>query len=125
MTTVTFYAEEDRIVGFDVLGHSGYADAGSDIVCAAVSSAVNLADAVVNTVLGLSASVRTDPKRAAVFFHLPGGLSETDEATCQNLLAGMMVYLSELAGEYPEFLAVKADFPEEDEAEADFLSSDD
>lgn len=114
MTTVTFHSEGDRIVGFDVVGHSGYAEAGSDIVCAAVSSAVNLADAVVNTVLGLSASVKTDPAKAAVFFHLPGGLSDTDEATCQNLLTGMMVYLSELHGEYPEFLEVKAEFPDEE-----------
>lgn len=115
MTTVTFHSEGERLVGFDVLGHSGYAGAGSDIVCAAVSSAVNLADAVANAVLGLCASVRTDPARAAVSFHLPGGLSETDEATCQNLLTGMMVYLSELHEEYPEFLAVKADFSGEDE----------
>ncbi|MCD7856944.1 MAG: ribosomal-processing cysteine protease Prp [Clostridiales bacterium] len=125
MTTVTFHSEEDRIIGFDLLGHSGYADEGSDIVCAAVSSAANLANAVVNDVLGLCASVKSDPERAALSFRIPGGLSETDEATCQNLLTGMMVYLSELAGEYPEFLAVKADFPEEDEAEAEFLSSDD
>jgi hypothetical protein len=115
MTTVTFHSEEDRLVGFDVLGHSGYAQEGSDIVCAAVSSAVNLVDAVVNTVLGLSASVKTDPDRAAIFFHIPGGLSETDEATCQNVLTGMMVYLSELHGVYPEYLEVKAEFPEEED----------
>jgi uncharacterized protein YsxB (DUF464 family) len=115
MTTVTFHSEEDRLVGFDVLGHSGYAQEGSDIVCAAVSSAVNLVDAVVNTVLGLSASVKTDPDRAAIFFHIPGGLSETDEATCQNVLTGMMVYLSELHEVYPEYLEVKAEFPEEED----------
>ena len=42
MTTVTFLTEESRIVGFEVSGHSGYADAGEDIVCAAVTSAIRL-----------------------------------------------------------------------------------
>ena len=40
MTTVIFHMEGERIVGFTVQGHSGYADEGSDIICAAVTSAV-------------------------------------------------------------------------------------
>ena len=47
MTTVTFLTEESRIIGFDAKGHSGYAAEGEDIVCSAVSSAVQL---VCNTV---------------------------------------------------------------------------
>ena len=35
MTTVTFYTEGSRIIGFDASGHSGYAEEGGDIVCAA------------------------------------------------------------------------------------------
>ena len=57
MTTVTFYMEGERIVGFTVQGHSGYADEGSDIICAAVTSAVRLTECAVNDVLGLGASV--------------------------------------------------------------------
>ena len=40
MTTVTFHTKDGRITGFDAEGHSGYAEAGADIVCAAVTSAV-------------------------------------------------------------------------------------
>ena len=53
MTTVTFHMEGERIVGFTVQGHSGYADEGSDIICAAVTSAVRLTECAVNDVLGL------------------------------------------------------------------------
>ena len=42
MTRVTFRMEGDRITGFDSKGHSGYAEAGSVIVCAAVTSAIRL-----------------------------------------------------------------------------------
>ena len=55
MTTVTFLTEEARIVGFDAQGHSGYAAEGEDLVCAAVTSAVRLAECAVNDVLGLEA----------------------------------------------------------------------
>ena len=61
MTTVTFHTEGSRIVSFEVQGHSGYAPEGEDIVCAAVTSAVRLAECAVNDVLGLEAAVRRTP----------------------------------------------------------------
>ncbi len=116
MTTVTFYMEGERIFAFEVRGHSGYAEAGADIICAAVSSAVNLVNATVNEVLGLAASVKADTD-GFVSFRLPGGLSETDEATCQNLMTGMMVYLSDLHTEYPDFVEVVVDDPDDGDDE--------
>ena len=106
MTSVTFLTEEARITGFDAVGHSGYAEAGEDIVCAAVTSAVRLIDATVNEVMGLCASVKVDEKSGSIAFRLPGGLSQTAESTCQALLAGLMVYLTELHDEYPENVEV-------------------
>ncbi len=41
MINITIYRNaEKQITGFVVLGHSGYAEAGSDIVCSAVSALV-------------------------------------------------------------------------------------
>ena len=38
MTNVTIYKEPDgKFIGFDCIGHAGYAEEGSDIVCAAIS----------------------------------------------------------------------------------------
>ena len=106
MTSVTFLTEENRINGFDAKGHSGYAAQGEDIVCAAVTSAIRLVDATVNEVMGLCAAVKVKEQAAEINFRLPGGLSETAEATCQNLLTGLMVYLSRLHDEYPDFIEV-------------------
>ncbi|MBM6870718.1 ribosomal-processing cysteine protease Prp [Pseudoflavonifractor phocaeensis] len=104
MTTVTFRMEGDRITGFSVRGHSGYAEAGSDIVCAAVTSAVRLTECAVNDILGLEASVRV--KEDSISLKLPGGLGETNESTCQTLLTALMVYLAQLHEEYPENILV-------------------
>ena len=115
MTTITFHSANDRLDGFVVEGHSGYAPEGSDIVCAAVSAAVGLTECTVNDVLGLGASVKIRPERARIALKLPGGLSQANEQTCQDLLAGLMVYLQNLSEEYPENLAVLLDDDDEDD----------
>ena len=71
MTTITFRTEGERITGFDSQGHSGYAEEGSDIVCAAITSAIRLVDATVNDVLGLAASVKVRENDASISFRLP------------------------------------------------------
>ena len=91
MTTVTFHMEGERIVGFTVQGHSGYADEGSDIICAAVTSAVRLTECAVNDVLGLEAAVK---------------VREKDASTCQTLLAALMVHFASLHEEYPDHISV-------------------
>ena len=106
MTTVSFHMEGSRIVGFTVKGHSGYAEAGSDIVCAAVTSAVRLTECAVNDVLGLGATVKVKERDASVSLRIPGGLSQTSESTCQTLLTALMVHFASLHEEYPEHILV-------------------
>ena len=106
MTTITFRMEGDRITGFDSQGHSGYAEAGADIVCAGITSAIRLVEATVNDVLGLAASVKVRESDASISFRLPGGLTPTAESTCQALLTGLMVYFAELHDEFPDNIEV-------------------
>ena len=106
MTTVTFYSEGSRITGFKVEGHSGLACEGEDVLCAAVTSAVRLAECAINDVLGLEASVKVRDKDASITLKLPGKLGQTNESTCQALLTGLMVYLVQLAEEYPQHISV-------------------
>lgn len=106
MTTVTFLTEDARIIGFDVQGHSGWGESGEDIVCAAITSAVRLVEATVNDVMGLCAAVKVREADASISLRLPGGLANTAESTCQNLLTGLMVYLTQLHDEYPDNIEV-------------------
>ena len=106
MTTVTFHTEGSAITGFDAKGHSGFAQEGEDIVCAAVTSAVRLVECTVNDVMGLCAAVKIREQDAFISLRLPGGLSAQADSTCQALLAGLMVYLTELHDEYPDYIEV-------------------
>ena len=106
MTTVTFYTQDSRVTGFEVKGHSGLAEEGQDILCAAVTGAVRLIECAVNDVLGLSAAVKVQDKDASISLKLPGGLGQTTESTCQTLLTALMVYFVELHEEYPHNIIV-------------------
>ena len=106
MIEVTFYSEGSRLTGFTVQGHSGLADPGEDVLCAAVTSAVRLAECAVNDVLGLEAAVKVKEKDASISLKLHGGLGQTNESTCQTLLTALMVYCVQLHEEYPENIIV-------------------
>ena len=101
--------EEDRITGFEAKGHSGYGSEGTDIVCAAVTSAVRLVETTVNDVLGLAAAVKVREQDASISLRLPGGLDEVTESTCQSLMTGLMVYFAQLHDEYPDNIEVLED----------------
>jgi len=96
--------EEDRILGFSISGHSGYAESGSDIVCAAISAVVTMAEATINDVCGAKAKVRVKEEDARISLTLPASCDEED--TVQAVLAGMMVTLCSLRDDYPDYIEV-------------------
>ena len=104
MTRCEFFTEKERITGFSVSGHSGYSEAGSDIVCAAVSAVVSMAEATINDVCGAKAKVRVKEADARITLTLPASCDEEDAV--QAVLAGMMLYLCNLREEYPDYIEV-------------------
>ena len=106
MITASFRLEGDRIVGFTVKGHGGLAEEGSDVLCAAVTSAVRLAECAVNDVLGLEAAVKVRQKDAYLSLKLPAKLGQTAESTCQTLMTALMVHFAQLHEEYPDHIIV-------------------
>ena len=104
MTRCEFFTTDDRITGFTVFGHSGYAEAGSDIVCAAVSAVVTMAEATINDVCGAKAKVRVKEEDARITLTLPASCDEEDAV--QAVLAGMMITLCSLRDDYPDYIEV-------------------
>ena len=104
MTKCEFFTEGDRITGFTVSGHSGYAESGSDIVCAAISAVVTMAEATINYVCGAKAKVRVKEEDARITLTLPASCDE--EETVQAVLAGMLVTLCNMRDDYPDYIEV-------------------
>ena len=104
MTKCEFFTEEDRITGFSISGHSGYAEAGADIVCAAISAIVTMAEATINDVCGAKAKVRVKEEDARVTLTLPAACDE--EESVQAVLAGMLLTLCSMRDDYPDYIEV-------------------
>ena len=104
MTKCEFFTQDDRITGFSVSGHSGYAESGSDIVCAAVSAVVTMAEATINDVCGAKAKVRVKEDDARITLMLPASCDE--EETVQAVLSGLMLTLISLREDYPDYIEV-------------------
>ena len=107
MTTVTFTTRGDRIQAVEFKGHAALAAPGeADVLCAALSAAINILETTVNDVLAVGAAVKVREEKALISLKLPGDMGQENEAVCQALLAGVMVYLAQLSEEYPENLTV-------------------
>ncbi len=104
MTRVEFFDQGGRISGFSVSGHSGYAEEGADIVCAAVTTAVQFAECVISDVLGNRCKTKVNEKEARITLNLPAVCE--DEEAVQAVLAGMMLTLCELRDQYPDYIEV-------------------
>lgn len=104
MTKVEIFNHDGRINGFSVSGHSGYAEEGSDIVCAAVSSAVQFAECTINDVLGNHANVKMNQDEPRVTLTLPAACD--DEVAVQAVLTGFMLTMCSLRDDYPDYIEV-------------------
>ena len=104
MTKVEIFNRNGRINGFAVSGHSGYAEEGSDIVCAAVTTAVNFAETTINDVLGNHANTKVNADEPRVTLTLPAACD--DEDAVQAVLTGFMLTMCSLRDDYPDYIEV-------------------
>ena len=100
MISAEFFVSDDVFLGFRVEGHSGYAESGSDIVCASVSSAAILTANTLSEVFGLRADVRTDDDGYIKFIVL----ENSDSA--DKTLRGLHMFLEGLSLQYSDYLGV-------------------
>ena len=90
---------DHRLTGFEIRGHAMFAPAGSDVVCAAVSSAAYLAANTITDVLGEQAQAQVTQGRMIVRLAAPTPQSEA-------VLRGLAMHLTALSRQYPTHIKV-------------------
>jgi uncharacterized protein len=100
MIKACFMKKAGRLNGFVVSGHSGYSKSGSDIVCAAVSSVVEL---TCNGITEL-AKVKTDISVLDDTVTLK--LLEFNDVSIKMLKA-LYLQLNAISEEYPKYLQIE------------------
>ena len=100
MITVSVKKENDKIKYIKISGHSGYADLGSDIVCASISSiCVTTVNAIVR--YNEKALIYTDSEGL-----LEMGIMLHDDIV-DMLVANMLYLFDDLAKQYPKNVKIK------------------
>ena len=95
MTKVVFTTDRGSFTGKRAQGHSGYAEAGADIVCAAVTAALGIGVFAVNAVAKAGAQVACAKRGAALSFVLPADISEQQRMLCDSAMRAAYLWLSE------------------------------
>ena len=96
MVKASFCIRENS-ASFKVQGHSGFAEEGSDIVCAAVSSAAIM---TVNTITGILGEKDTSKvKDGFLQFEASG-------KPARDMIMGLRLHLEGLSEEYPDYVTV-------------------
>lgn len=102
MIQVRFLQQPNGVLlGFEILGHSGYGESGTDILCAAVSSAAYLTANTITEVLRAEvADVSVSDARMTL------RVSEKSASSCGILLNGLKLHLLGLEEQYPDNMKV-------------------
>ena len=100
MIRFKFFLAGRAVTGFDVKGHAGYGTKGSDIVCAAVSSAAYLTANTLTDFLKADAAASADPNGGMTLV-----LRSPNEAA-QQLLKGLEQHIRMLSEQYPDCIKI-------------------
>ncbi|MEE1320013.1 MAG: ribosomal-processing cysteine protease Prp [Acutalibacteraceae bacterium] len=100
MIKATFYKKEGILKGFEISGHSGYAEEGSDIICASVSSAAYMTVNTVTDVIGEYGEAEVDEGYLRF-------ICESDKTEVQAVMKGFLLHVNALADEYNEYIICK------------------
>ena len=107
MISVTLFQKAGELIGCRIVGHSGYAESGKDIVCAGVSVLTSTCVNALESVCGVVANVTDyDEKNGLVSFELPEEMTEEQRNGSKVLMGALRQGLEDLTGEYSQYVKV-------------------
>ena len=101
MIRIACFSRKDKLTGFHITGHSDYSEAGSDIVCAAVSSAAHMAANTVTDVIHLCPELAVGDGDMLLKLRT---MSDADKAA--DIMEGFRLHTEGLREQYPDYLTV-------------------
>ena len=106
MTTVTVRRNEQGICAIGVSGHSGYAQAGSDIVCAAASVLITTCINALENEAHIRPMVFQKERTATMEVLLPASLPPLKAHDAQVILQTTVQGFQGIAEQYPKYLQI-------------------
>ncbi|MCQ4021617.1 MULTISPECIES: ribosomal-processing cysteine protease Prp [unclassified Ruminococcus] len=101
MINTSFYVNpKGELLGFRVFGHSGYSEEGSDVVCAAVSSAAIMTANTITDVLYVQCELTVGDGDIML------RIFQRDAVRCRDILSGFKLHMQQLEEQYSEYINV-------------------
>ena len=112
MTTIVFYKSDGYFYGFEEQGHSGFAEAGEDIVCSAISGLTMLVINAIELSYGSRAEYTIDEETSNITLIAKSALpkyekDEKKQYAISGLIQAYFYQLMDLIEDYYEYLDVK------------------
>jgi uncharacterized protein YsxB (DUF464 family) len=100
MIRIRFFQQNDRLCGITLSGHAGFAAEGKDIVCASVSSAVQLTANTLTEIFHINADISVCENSISI------KLSDSSPIEGVKILEGLRLHSELLKDDYPEFIQI-------------------
>lgn len=100
MITITIYQNHEDVTGFRCIGHSGYAESGSDIICAGVSALV------INTINSIDAlttstfQIDTEEESGLIDFTFDKGADHDAQLLVKSMILGLKGIQNDYGNEF-------------------------
>lgn len=107
MIKLTIFKQGELIYAIEAMGHSGYSSAGSDIVCAAVSTLTQNCEKGLKEMLKINTEFIVNEENAYLSIKLPLNLTEQQMHDAQILLNSTYLGLKDIADSYPKYIQIK------------------
>ena len=112
MTKIVFFRSGGSFYGFEEHGHSGYADAGEDVLCAAISAMTMLIINTIEVAYASNVEYTIDEGATNIKVRSKAALAEFEEDerkryAVSGLFLSYFYQLNELVEEYYENLSVE------------------
>ncbi|NLM37362.1 MAG: ribosomal-processing cysteine protease Prp [Firmicutes bacterium] len=115
MTSVQFFRSGPRIVGFKAKGHTGYAPAGQDIVCAGVSTLVQTTVLGLQKLAGLELEIQQRQKDGLFYCRISTNVEEKKREQADLIFKLMYLGLQQIAQDYRKHVQVSVKEVQNDE----------
>ncbi|MDE7455049.1 MAG: ribosomal-processing cysteine protease Prp [Clostridia bacterium] len=104
MTDITITKKGNSIVEVEASGHTGYGEAGEDIVCAGISTLLQSSLLGLLQVAKVNVKYTVDVETGKLKFTLPQNMTETEQHDCDVILNTLLCGLQDFYTEYSDFI---------------------
>ena len=114
MTRIVFYKTDGVFYGFEEHGHTGYGEAGDDVLCAALSSMTMLILNAIEVAYASDIDYTIDEKTTDIKLIAKGALPQYEDDdkkryAVSGLIMAYYYQLNDLVEEYYEYLSVEVE----------------